>query len=111
MASNDFFFVRSGGTAQKIMVDSIVYIESLRNYSKIYSSNAEVMTLTSMRDLEGFLPKDKFMRIHKSYIVALDRIQKMGGHMVYLDKDLFFPIGETFRKDVNSFISKYSIGN
>lgn len=111
MTSNEFFFVKSGGAVRKIMFDSIVYIESLRNHAKIYVAGAEILTATSMRDLESFLPADRFMRIHKSYIIALEKIKKTGGHMVYLEKELVFPIGETFRKEVGDYISRYLIDN
>ena len=110
MGSRNFFLIKTDGAIKRVSFDSILFIESFSNYTKVHTVNGEFLTSPSLKDLELFLPAELFMRIHKSYIIALDRIKKLDNHIIYLDKDYFFPIGATYRDTVHSFVSKYSLG-
>ena len=76
-ASNDrFIFVKSEYKLVKIMFDDILYIEGLKDYVKIYLANDHkpIMSLMNMKKIEESLPKPEFMRIHRSYIVHMKKI-------------------------------------
>ncbi|RKS15701.1 LytTR family DNA-binding domain-containing protein [Flavobacterium sp. 120] len=72
----------------RIAVDDIIYVESMKDYVKVFrlSENKPLLSLTSMKSLEEKLPENKFMRIHRSYIVSLDKIKSATKNSVQIDK-------------------------
>jgi len=93
-----YILVKSGYQTVKIMLDSILYIEGLKDYVKIYTEEKRpVLTLLTMKGLVETLPKDKFLRIHKSYIVSTDRITSMTRNQVLIGEKRI-PVGENFRE-------------
>lgn len=81
-----------------IKLDEILYIEGLKDYIKIYTSqnNKPVITLNSLKKLQQNLPSDEFLRIHKSYIVGLAHIKAIN-KMQVLIHDKYIPIGESYK--------------
>ena len=92
---NDFFFVKSEGKQVKVYFQEILYIEGLRDYVNIKTTSDELIILENLKNLENLLPK-YFKRIHKSYIVNLQKITSIDGNKVFIEK---FPvnIGETYK--------------
>lgn len=86
------------GKMTKVNLDEIMYVEGLKNYLSIYTLNDRVITLMNIKDLEDYLPKNKFMRIHKSYIISMHWIRGIDCNQIFL-KDLkaSVPLGETYR--------------
>jgi DNA-binding LytR/AlgR family response regulator len=84
--ADDYFFVKTElkGRMLKINFRDIDYIEGERNYVSIYHNGTRTMALLNMKDLEDRLPPRYFMRIHKSYIIAVEKIVAIEGNMVYL---------------------------
>ena len=82
----NYFFVKSDYKTIKIVFDEILFIEALEKYVKIHSSSAPVMTLMSISQLETLLPPDKFVRIHRSYIVNMDKVDSIEANMVNIGK-------------------------
>ncbi|MDI6048423.1 LytTR family DNA-binding domain-containing protein [Flavobacterium sp. XS2P24] len=72
----------------RIAVDDIIYVESMKDYVKVFrlSEDKPLLSLTSMKSLEEKLPENKFMRIHRSYIVSLDKIKSATKNSVQIDK-------------------------
>lgn len=70
----DFLFVRSNRKMMRINFREILYLESMSDYVNIYMENQKVVTRETLNHFESLLPEDKFLRIHRSYIVAVDRI-------------------------------------
>jgi DNA-binding LytR/AlgR family response regulator len=95
----DTFFVHAEYSLTKIVVSQIAYIESLKDYVKIYLAGEArpVITNLSMRTMEEKLPADKFIRIHRSYIIPLDRIKSIRKNLVHTE-DKQFPISEHYRE-------------
>jgi DNA-binding LytR/AlgR family response regulator len=92
-----FMLVKSGYQTVKILFDSISYIEGLKDYVKIYTEGKKpVLSLLTMKGLAETLPSDKFLRIHKSYIVAIDRISTISRNRVMIG-DKWIPVGENYR--------------
>lgn len=96
----DYLFVKTGvkGKMAKINFDDIVYIEGMKNYLSINTTEESIVTLLSIRELEERLPSRQFMRVHKSYIVALSKIHALDGNQIFF-KGLkaYVPLGESYR--------------
>lgn len=106
----DYIIVKSDhrGKFNKIRFSNLIYIESLKNYVAIYTKEGEkIVTLLSMKELEEKLPSDKFMRIHKTYIISLDEIKFIdGGEVVLLSSPDRIPVGNTYRENFFQVLSK-----
>ncbi len=90
-------FVKSDGKLIKVRFDEMIYIEGLREYVSIYTADSRIITLQSLRNLESLLPASRFLRVNKSYIIALDKIQAIIGNQVEIHKKLI-PIGATYKE-------------
>jgi len=103
----DYFFLNADYSQVKIMIDDIIWVEGVRDYVKIHlkSSNKPLMFRTSLKAIEPELPSLKFIRIHKSYIVAIESITAIRKTSVFI-KDMELPIGETFRDAVEKLVRK-----
>lgn len=95
-----FIMVHSEHKHHKILLQDIIYIESLKEYVRYHTQQGKVIELNSMKKLEKNLPTNQFIRIHRSYIVATDQIKGYdNGHLV-LKTPLELPIGKTYKKDI-----------
>lgn len=105
----DFFFVKADKKLVKVNFDDIIYIEGLKDYVIIRLLNGRVITLQTMKSLEDRLPPLRFRRIHRSYIVALEKILAIEGNMVEVqekDKPKLLPIGKNYRDELLELIEK-----
>ena len=90
-----YIFVRSEYRLLKIELTDILYLESLRDYVAIHTTEGKIMTLQSLRSFEELLDQHRFMRIHKSYIIAIDKIGSVERKRVVIGKT-YLPVGETY---------------
>jgi DNA-binding LytR/AlgR family response regulator len=93
-----FIMVHSEHKHHKIMLKNIIYIESLKEYVRYHTTQGKIMEHNSMKQLETVLPKENFLRIHRSYIVALNQIQSYQSSRLILKIPLELPIGKTYKK-------------
>lgn len=96
----DYIFVKteSKGKMAKVDFADIVYVEGLKNYVSIQTLHERVVTLLNIKDLGERLPARHFMRVHKSYIVSLDKIRALDGNQIFLKgMNTFVPLGDTYR--------------
>jgi DNA-binding LytR/AlgR family response regulator len=94
-----YLLVKSGYQTVKIMIDSILFIEGLKDYVKIHTDGKKpILSLLTMKGLVVSLPAAKFLRIHKSYIVATDRITTISRNRVMIG-DKWIPVGENYREE------------
>lgn len=107
-ASPTFVFVKDGTKLVKVRLDEILYVEGLKDYVTIHTKSQKITTLQRMKALEEQLPTDKFIRIHNSYIVALDAIDVIQKNEVSIGS-VSLPIGDTYRKSFKEFIDKKHI--
>jgi DNA-binding LytR/AlgR family response regulator len=99
-APADYVFVKteSKGKMTKVDFADIVYVEGLKNYVAIQTQHDRVVTLLNIKDLEDRLPARHFMRVHKSYIVSLDKIRALDGNQIFFKgTNTFVPLGDTYR--------------
>lgn len=101
----DFIFVKSDKKLMKVKFKDVLYIEGLKDYVIIRMPNSRVITLQTMKSLEEKLPSDIFQRIHRSYIVAIDKIDAIVGNMVEIEKK-HLPIGKNYRDKLLEIINK-----
>ena len=78
----DYIFVKSNLRQRKVVLNDIKYVEALGDYVKLVTNEGNVVILSTMKSFEQKLPKDKFLRIHKSYIVNLEKIEKFNRKII-----------------------------
>ena len=98
-----FIFVKDGTKLVKIRLSDILYVEGLKDYVTIYTRQQKVVTLQRLKTLETQLPADSFIRIHHSYIVALEGIDVIHKEKVQIGST-FLPISDTYKKSFREFI-------
>ena len=93
----EFFFVKDGSKTHRVMLDDIIMVEGMKDYVRIHTSSQKIMTLLSFKKLEQSLTYPRFVRIHKSYLVAMDKIGSIERNRVSIN-DMILPIGESYRR-------------
>lgn len=98
--ANVGLFVKSEYKYLHVLYNDILYIEGLKDYVKIYTENEPkpILSLMSLKQLEIDLPSPQFMRVHRSYILNIDKISSINKNRVLIGKKQI-PIGETYRKN------------
>ena len=103
----DYIFVKSEYKLMRILLSDIKYIESSNEYIQIYLINDEpVTTLIRLKVIEEQLPKDKFMRVHRSFIVNLDRVKVIERNRIIFDHNIYIPVGDQYKESFQTFIDK-----
>jgi two-component system, LytTR family, response regulator len=105
--SQPFMFVKDGTKLVKVRLKDILYIEGLKDYVIIYTQTQKIVTLQRLKVLETQLPENLFMRVHNSYIIALEWIDVVHKESVQIGK-VQIPISDTYRKNFKDFIEKNS---
>lgn len=102
-------FVKSEYKLIQIELKNILYIEGLKDYVKIYEENAPkpIMSLMSMKAMEDMLPSDRFMRVHRSYIVQKEKIRIIEHNRIVFG-NLYIPIGDSYKQVFQDFLNKRS---
>jgi len=104
VSSSNFLFVRADYKLVKINLDDIIYIEGLKDYVKIYTGEKLIITQMSMKSLEEKLSPRNFIRVHRSFIVAFNKIDYIQKHMLMIGKKEI-PISEHYRNQLFSIIN------
>jgi DNA-binding LytR/AlgR family response regulator len=101
-----YFFIKADGKLVKVNYADIKFIEGMKDYLKIHTTNGMIVTHYTMKAMEEQLPSDKFMRVHKSYIIALNAIKAIEGNIIFLDKEKAeVPLGNSFKEALLSVVS------
>jgi two-component system LytT family response regulator len=100
----DYIFIKTDGRMVKVMLDDIVLVQGLRDYIMVHTTKEKLITLQSLRTMEEGLPAEKFMRVHKSYIIATGKIDVIERNRVFIGNDVI-PIGETYQKKVFDLVA------
>jgi DNA-binding LytR/AlgR family response regulator len=99
----DFLGFKESGTYNRVRISEILYLEALKDYTKVITRAKRYVTLANLRTFSEKLPTAKFLRIHRSYVVAVDKIRQVDPHELLVE-DSWLPIGKTFRADVARFL-------
>jgi DNA-binding LytR/AlgR family response regulator len=109
-SEDDTIFVKTDYRVVKLTVSDIRYVEGMSEYLKIYLEGQKpVITLLSMKKMEEYLPP-YFMRIHRSYIINLKKIQEVNKNRVIMDADTYLPIGDNYREAFNNYLNTKFLG-
>lgn len=96
----NFILVHADHQHHKVFLKDIVYIESLKEYVRYHSIQGKLLELNALKKVAQQLPKEHFMQIHRSYIVALEQVQSYKNGKLVLKTGLELPIGKTYKKEV-----------
>jgi DNA-binding LytR/AlgR family response regulator len=107
--NHDFIFVKTEHKIQKIYLDDILYIEGLKDYISIFTRSERIITLQNMKKMEESLPSKSFIRVHKSYIIALGKIESIERSLIQIGEKII-PIGDTYREYFFKQIENTNIG-
>lgn len=104
-SNEDFLFIKTEYKLQRINLKDIKYVESMREYVRIYLENqSPVMTLLSMKKLAEHLPQKDFMRVHRSFIVNLNKVSTIERNRIIFDKDVYIPVSEQYKDNFQRFL-------
>lgn len=98
-AHSGYFFVKCDGKIERIEVGELVYIKALENYVIIQTKHRKFITYLTMKGLEEYLPIEQFIKIHKSYLVPIAKIDRIDGNEIFIDNERL-PLSRNFRAEV-----------
>jgi two-component system LytT family response regulator len=104
-ALNDYFFVKSNGVLEKVLLADIVAVEALSNYVIIHCTEKKIIAYLTLKQIKDHLPASAFIQVHKSYVVASNRIDKIDQNEIIIHK-LNIPIGLNYKDEVTQIIEK-----
>ena len=100
-----FLYVRADRKMVKVMVDDIQYIESLKDYVRIFVKDHQIITKQTITALEEMLPENDFVRIHRSFIVSIKKVDSYTQHAVFLGKTEL-PVGPLYKQEIMKRLSR-----
>lgn len=95
--------IKEGTTKHIIDLNEILYIEALKDYSKVVTTTKKIMTLSKLKHFMEKLPQDQFVRVHRSYAVAVTNVKQLDSNEIYVGKTRI-PIGKTYRSNLKSIL-------
>lgn len=101
----DFTFIKSGNKTIKVYFDKILYIEGQRDYLQIHTQDNKIMTLLNFKKMQELLDEQKFIRVHKSYIIAIDKIDYIENNAIKI-KDKLIPVSSTYKVAFHNLLNK-----
>ena len=110
-ADNDVVFLKTEYRIVKVTISDIRYVEAMSEYLKVYleGESKPIVTLLSLKKMEERLP-DYFMRIHRSYIINLTKIQEVNKNRVIMDADTYLPIGDMYKEAFQAYLDNKFLG-
>ena len=109
--SDDTIFLKTEYRIVKVSISDIRYVEAMSEYLKVWLSSEPkpIITLLSMKKMEERLP-DTFMRVHRSYIINLTKIQEVNKNRVIMDADTYLPIGDNYKEAFQAYLDTKFLG-
>lgn len=103
--SSDSVFIKTEYRLEKVRLTDILYIEGMSEYLRVVTANKKILTKQNFRNMEEILPQSDFVRVHKSYVIAIDKIESIEKNRIKIN-DLYIPISDSYR---DAFYSKIGI--
>ena len=94
-----FVYLKEGNTRHKVFIKEILYVESLKNYVKVKTTEHEIIAYKSLSAMQESLPAKRFIRVHRSFIVAIDHITTFSPSQVNI-KGIIIPVGRKYKESV-----------
>ncbi len=110
--SHDCLYVKSDYKMLRVPISSIKYIEGMSEYVRIFVEDnpKPIVSLLSMKKIEENLPADIFMRVHRSYLVNLNKVKEISKMRIVYDGNVYVPIGEMYKDKFFEYIDKHFVG-
>ncbi len=105
---SDFIMVKTGYNTININLNDILYVEGLKDYIKIHLTGKTILTLNSLKKLQEILPESRFVRVHRSFIVSLPKIDSIQRNRIVIGKT-FVPVGENYKNAFKNIISSINL--
>ena len=99
-----FIFIKTEYRLEKVMLNDIIYIEGMRDYRRIHTANKQIMTLQTFKDLEKEIPSSVICRVHKSFMVAIDKIESIERDRIKIGAKLI-PVSESYKREFMELIN------
>jgi DNA-binding LytR/AlgR family response regulator len=99
--STDFIFLKTGYEQEKVHFDDILYLEAAGNYVNFVLKNKSLLSRMTFAELEVILPKNKFIRVHRSYMAAVSAINRIERHQIHIN-DLHIPVSESYMANLSA---------
>ena len=103
--STKSFFLKGDKQYHQVHLNAIQFIEALGNYTKVHLDDETIISHEKISSLEESLPKEKFLRVHKSFVVATNKIERIQGNLIYL-QDHRIPIGQTYKTKITKLLNR-----
>ena len=101
---DNYFFIKSGYKIQKILINEIIYIESMGDYVRFFLEDKKIVTLLSLSKIIELLPKEKFVQIHRSYIINFEKINFIQNNIISIGQ-YQLPISKSRKKELMEIIN------
>ena len=110
-SDTDTIFLKTDYRIVKVAISDIRYVEAMSEYLKVWieGDTKPIITLLSMKKMEERLPQN-FMRIHRSYIINLTKIQEVNKNRVIMDRDTYLPIGDMYKETFQNYLDTKFLG-
>lgn len=105
---SEFIMVKTGYNTININLNDILYVEGLKDYIKIHLTGKTILTLNSLKKLQEILPESKFVRVHRSFIVSLPKIDSIQRNRIVIGK-AFVPVGENYKNAFKNVIASINL--
>jgi len=105
---SDFIMVKTGYNTININLNDILYVEGLKDYIKIHLTGKTILTLNSLKKLQEMLPESRFIRVHRSFIVSLPKIDSIQRSRIVIGKT-FVPVGENYKNAFKDVIASINL--
>lgn len=105
-SSKDYLFVKTEHRLQRLAYKDILYFEGMGDYVRIHQSGESIMTLENLKSFEKKLPKDQFVRVHKSYLIALPKIDYVQNHRVKIGA-AYIPVSRTYQEAFYAILAQF----
>ena len=101
---DNYFFIKTGYKVQKILIDEIIYIESMGDYVRFFLEDKKIVTLLSLSKMIELLPEQKFIQIHRSYIINFEKINFIQNNIISIGQ-YQLPISKSRKKELMDVIN------
>ena len=105
---NDYFFVKCNGRHEKIILADLLFIEAADNYVQIHTKERKLLVYHTLKNMEQHLPNSHFIKVHKSFIVAFDKIDTLEGNQLLIGQHII-PVSRNFKYAVVERVSRRKI--
>ncbi len=99
LKNDEYFFIRCADRYEKILYDELLYMEAMENYVIFHTISGKFISYLTLKAVESYLPADKFLKVHKSYIIAIPKIESIDGSDIII-KGKSIPISRTLKDEV-----------